>query len=119
MNRRQAIPPAQKYTIKQFQPTFPNDDACLEYLMQKRFPAQWRSVWGARWFGSGTGLLESCLNEYDFGYNCRKVSGRCSLNFWSGLHGWFARRHESCGFLRLDGSTGEIQQITEVHFCPV
>jgi transposase len=38
MNRRQAIPPAQKYTIKQFQADFPNDDACLEYLMQKRFP---------------------------------------------------------------------------------
>lgn len=30
MNRRQAIPPAQKYTIKQFQAEFPSDDACLE-----------------------------------------------------------------------------------------
>jgi transposase len=38
MNRRQAIPPQQKYTIKQFQAEFPNDDACLEYLMQKRWP---------------------------------------------------------------------------------
>jgi transposase len=38
MNRRQAIPPEQKYTIKQFQAEFPDDDACLEYQMQKRFP---------------------------------------------------------------------------------
>jgi len=38
MNRRQTIPPQQKYTIKQFQAEFPNDDACLDYLMHKRFP---------------------------------------------------------------------------------
>src|ERR1700733_5706829 len=38
MNRRQTIPPQQKYTTKQFQSEFPNDDACLEYLMHKRFP---------------------------------------------------------------------------------
>lgn len=38
MNRRQAIPPEQKYTIKQFQAEFPDDDSCLEYLMQKRWP---------------------------------------------------------------------------------
>lgn len=38
MNRRQAIPPEQKYTIKQFQAEFPDDDVCLEYLMQKRWP---------------------------------------------------------------------------------
>jgi transposase len=38
MNRRQTIPPQQKYTTKQFQSEFPNDDACLEYLMLKRFP---------------------------------------------------------------------------------
>jgi transposase len=38
MNRRQTIPPQQKYTVKQFQADFPDDDACLEYLMQKRFP---------------------------------------------------------------------------------
>ena len=38
MNRRQTIPPQQKYTVKQFQSEFPNDNACLEYLMEKRFP---------------------------------------------------------------------------------
>jgi transposase-like protein len=38
MNRRQTIPPQQKYTVKQLQAEFPNDDACLEYLMLKRFP---------------------------------------------------------------------------------
>ena len=38
MNRRQTIPPQQKYTTKQFQAEFPNDDACLDYLMNKRFP---------------------------------------------------------------------------------
>jgi transposase len=38
MNRRQTIPPQQKYTIKQFQAEFPDDDACLDYLMHKRFP---------------------------------------------------------------------------------
>ena len=37
MNRRQTIPPQQKYTTKQFQAEFPNDDACLDYLMNKRF----------------------------------------------------------------------------------
>jgi transposase len=38
MNRRQTIPPQQKYTTTQFQSEFPDDDACLEYLMLKRFP---------------------------------------------------------------------------------
>ena len=38
MNRRQTIPPQQKYTTKQFLADFPNDDACLEYMMNKRFP---------------------------------------------------------------------------------
>jgi len=38
MNRRQTIPPQQKYTVKQFQSEYPNDNACLEYLMEKRFP---------------------------------------------------------------------------------
>lgn len=38
MNRRQTIPPEQKYTTKQFQAEFPNDAACLDYLMNKRFP---------------------------------------------------------------------------------
>ena len=38
MNRRQTIPPQQKYTTKQFLADFPDDDACLEYMMNKRFP---------------------------------------------------------------------------------
>jgi len=38
MNRRQTIPPQQKYTTKQFQTEFPDDSACLEYMMQKRWP---------------------------------------------------------------------------------
>lgn len=38
MNRRQTIPPEQKYTAKQFHAEFPNDAACLDYLMNKRFP---------------------------------------------------------------------------------
>jgi len=37
MNRRQTIPPEQKYTVKQFQAEFPNDSACLDYMMQKRW----------------------------------------------------------------------------------
>jgi transposase len=39
MNRRQTIPPQQKYTTKQFLADFPDDDACLEYMMNKRFPS--------------------------------------------------------------------------------
>jgi len=38
MNRRQTIPPQQKYTAKQFQADFPDDDACLEYMLNKRWP---------------------------------------------------------------------------------
>jgi transposase len=39
MNRRyQTIPPQQKYTVRQFDGEFPDEDACLEYVMQKRFP---------------------------------------------------------------------------------
>ena len=38
MNRRQTIPPQQKYTTKQFLADFPNDDACLEYVLNKRWP---------------------------------------------------------------------------------
>jgi transposase-like protein len=38
MNRRQTIPPQQKYTTKQFLADFPNDDACLEYMLNKRWP---------------------------------------------------------------------------------
>ena len=38
MNRRQTIPPQQKYTTKQFLADFPNDDACLEYMLNRRWP---------------------------------------------------------------------------------
>jgi hypothetical protein len=38
MNRRQTVPPAQKYTVKDFEREFPDDDACLEAIMQWRFP---------------------------------------------------------------------------------
>lgn len=38
MHRRQTIPPQQKYTTKQFQADFPNDNACLEYMLNQRWP---------------------------------------------------------------------------------
>lgn len=38
MNRRQTIPPQQKYTATQFKTEFPDESACLEYMMQKRWP---------------------------------------------------------------------------------
>jgi transposase-like protein len=38
MNRRQTIPPQQKYTTKQFLTDFPNDDACLEFMLNQRWP---------------------------------------------------------------------------------
>lgn len=38
MNRWQVIPKAQKYTAKQFDIEFPTDDACLEYVMERRWP---------------------------------------------------------------------------------
>ncbi len=38
MNRWQVVPKAQKYTAKQFDVDFPTDDACLEYVMEKRWP---------------------------------------------------------------------------------
>jgi transposase len=38
MNRWQTVKPEQKYTAKQFDREFPTEDACLEYVMQKRFP---------------------------------------------------------------------------------
>ena len=37
MNRRQTIPPQQKYTTKQFLADFPNDDACLEFMLNQRW----------------------------------------------------------------------------------
>ena len=38
MNRRQTVPPQQKYTLKDFELEYPDDDACLEQVMQWRFP---------------------------------------------------------------------------------
>jgi transposase-like protein len=38
MNRWQVVPKAQKYTAKMFDVEFPTDDACLEYVMEKRWP---------------------------------------------------------------------------------
>jgi transposase len=38
MNRRQTIPQHLRYTIMDFNRQFPDDAACLEHLMQQRFP---------------------------------------------------------------------------------
>ncbi|MGA2849301.1 MAG: IS1595 family transposase [Terracidiphilus sp.] len=38
MNKWQVVPKGQRYTAKQFDVEFPSDDACLEYLMQRRWP---------------------------------------------------------------------------------
>jgi len=38
MNRRQTIPKQQKYTVTDFRTEFPTDDACLEYIKERRFP---------------------------------------------------------------------------------
>jgi transposase len=38
MNRYQTVKPQQKYTVKQFDREFPDDDSCLEYVMQQRWP---------------------------------------------------------------------------------
>jgi len=38
MNRRQTIPQHLRYTINDFNRQFPDDAACLEHLMQQRFP---------------------------------------------------------------------------------
>ena len=38
MRRYQTVPKQQKYTVKQFDMEFPNEDACLEYMMQRRWP---------------------------------------------------------------------------------
>jgi len=39
MNRRQTIPKELRYTVDQFYSDFPDDDACLEYLKEQRWPA--------------------------------------------------------------------------------
>lgn len=38
MNRRQTIPKELRYTVDQFNAEFPNDDACLEFVKEQRFP---------------------------------------------------------------------------------
>jgi transposase len=38
MNRYQTVRPEQKYTVKQFDKEFPDDDACLEKIKEWRFP---------------------------------------------------------------------------------
>lgn len=38
MNRGQAIPKHLRYTVNDFNAEFPNDDACLEYIKEQRFP---------------------------------------------------------------------------------
>jgi transposase-like protein len=38
--RNNVLGQAQKYTINQFKLQFPNDDACLDYIMEQRFPGR-------------------------------------------------------------------------------
>jgi transposase-like protein len=38
MNRYQTVKPQQKYTVRDFDREFPTEDACLEYVKEKRFP---------------------------------------------------------------------------------
>ena len=38
MNRHQTVRPEQKYTAKQFEVEFPDEDACLEFLKEQRWP---------------------------------------------------------------------------------
>jgi transposase len=38
MNRRQTIPKELRYTVDQFNAEFPDDDSCLEYIKEQRFP---------------------------------------------------------------------------------
>src|SRR6202044_925006 len=38
MNRYQSIPKQQRYSAQQFDREFPNDDACLEYIKESRWP---------------------------------------------------------------------------------
>ena len=59
MNRRQTIPKHLRYTIKDFNAQFPDDNACLEFLKEKRFP-------------SGITYCEKCQQERKH----HRVSGR-------------------------------------------
>src|SRR5579859_3563895 len=38
MNRYQTVRPEQKYTAKQFDMEFPDEDSCLEYVKEQRWP---------------------------------------------------------------------------------
>src|SRR5437588_8317926 len=38
MNRRQTIPKHLRYTVNDFNAEFPDNDACLEYIKEQRFP---------------------------------------------------------------------------------
>src|SRR5437764_1470101 len=38
MNQRQSIPKELRYTIKDFNREFPNDDTCLEHIKEQRWP---------------------------------------------------------------------------------
>lgn len=38
MNRRQTIPQELRFTIEQFNAKFPNEDACLEFIAEMRYP---------------------------------------------------------------------------------
>src|SRR5438105_6929205 len=39
MNRRQTIPKHLRYTVNDFNAEFPDDNACLEYIKERRFPS--------------------------------------------------------------------------------
>src|ERR1051326_5774416 len=39
MNRRQTIPQELRFTVEQFHQRFPDNDACLEYLKEQRWPS--------------------------------------------------------------------------------
>lgn len=38
MKVKQSIPPARRFTVEQFNAMFPDNDACLDWLMEKRYP---------------------------------------------------------------------------------
>jgi transposase-like protein len=61
MNRYQSIKPEQKYTVRQFDREFPAEDACLEYVKERRFPG-------------GIALCVNCRKERKH----YRVSGRTS-----------------------------------------
>jgi transposase len=40
MKVKQSIPKALRYTVRDFDKEFPNDDACLDYLVERRWPGR-------------------------------------------------------------------------------